>query len=223
MRIIPLSIYESRIKGQHMSVINIVDQANNVVGELTLPQQVFGEKVRSEILNQVVKAHLAAKRVGTKSVKTRSTIRGGGAKPWRQKGTGRARAGTNRSPLWTGGSVIHGPHPRDYTQKVNKKVKRLALRMALSSKLSEGKLMVVDKIDLTQPKTKEFTAVQNKLNLKNPLIVVSKKDRNLDLASRNVPKVHVISEEELHVYEILNHQELILTPEVVANLQQKLL
>lgn len=206
-----------------MSVINIVDQANNVVGELTLPQQVFGEKVRSEILNQVVKAHLAAKRVGTKSVKTRSTIRGGGAKPWRQKGTGRARAGTNRSPLWTGGSVIHGPHPRDYTQKVNKKVKRLALRMALSSKLSEGKLMVVDKIDLTQPKTKEFTAVQNKLNLKNPLIVVSKKDRNLDLASRNVPKVHVISEEELHVYEILNHQELILTPEVVANLQQKLL
>ena len=206
-----------------MSVINIVDQGNNVVGELTLPEQVFEEKVRSEILNQVVKAHLAAKRVGTKSVKTRSTIRGGGSKPWRQKGTGRARAGTNRSPLWAGGSVIHGPHPRDYTKKVNKKVNRLALRMALSSKLSEGELMIVDKFELTQPKTREFTKIQNELNLKNPLIVVPKKDRNLDLASRNVPKVDVISEEELHVYEILNHRELILTPEVVSNLHEKLL
>jgi len=205
-----------------MSVINIVDQTNNVVGELTLPASIFEQKVRSEILNQVVKAHLAAKRVGTKSAKTRSNIRGGGSKPWRQKGTGRARAGSNRSPLWTGGAVIHGPHPKDYTQKVNKKVKRLALKMALSSKLSEGNLMIVDKLEITQPKTKEFAQIQNKLNLKKPLIVVPKKDRNLDLASRNVPKAHVIAEDELHVYEILYYQELILTPEVVANLQERL-
>ncbi len=205
-----------------MSVINVVDQTNNVVDELTLPARVFEEKIRSEILNQVVKAHLAAKRVGTKSVKTRSSIRGGGSKPWRQKGTGRARAGSNRSPLWTGGAVMHGPHPRDYTQKVNKKVKRLAMRMALSSKLDEGNLLVVDKIEIPNPKTKEFVQIQNKLNLKKPLIVVPKKDKYLDLASRNIPKVRVISEDELHVYEILYYQELILTPEVVTNLQEKL-
>ena len=117
---------------------------------------------------------------------------------------------------------MHGPHPRDYTQKVNKKVKRLAMRMALSSKLDEGNLLVVDKIEIPNPKTKEFVQIQNKLNLKKPLIVVPKKDKYLDLASRNIPKVRVISEDELHVYEILYYQELILTPEVVANLHEKL-
>lgn len=215
-------IYESRIKGQGMSEISILDQSNNKVGVLELPERIFEHEIRSEIINQVVKAHLAAKRVGTNTVKTKSTIRGGGKKPWRQKGTGRARAGTNRSPLWPGGAVIHGPKPRDYHKKVNKKVKHLALRMTLSSKLAEGNLFVLDKIELTRAKTKDFADIQKKLDLKKPLIVVPKKGINLDLASRNIPYAKVINQQEMHVYEILKYRELILTPEVIESLQEVL-
>ncbi len=131
-----------------------------VVGEIELPDTIFNVEVKPGILNFVVKAHLAAKRVGTASVKTRSTIRGGGKKPWRQKGTGRARVGTIRSPLWVGGAVAHGPKPRDYSFKVNKKVKRLAMKMALSSKLQGQKLIIVDKLEVDEPKTKMFVKIK---------------------------------------------------------------
>jgi large subunit ribosomal protein L4 len=205
-----------------MPVVQIIDKQNNPVGELTLPEDIFSVDVRPEILHQVVKAQLAAKRAGTVGVKNRSKIRGGGRKPWRQKGTGRARAGTVRSPLWTGGAVTHGPQMRDYSVKVNKKVKRLALRMALSAKVAEQSLLIVDDMSMPSYKTKDFVQVQNALNLEKGLIVVSKKDNNLSLGSRNIPNVKVIEHNQLGVYDILNTNTLVLTPQVVEHLEERL-
>jgi large subunit ribosomal protein L4 len=199
-----------------------MDKQNTPVGEITLPDDIFNVPVRPEILHHVVKAQLAAKRAGTVGVKTRSQTRGGGRKPWRQKGTGRARAGSVRSPLWTGGAVTHGPTMRDYSIKVNKKVKRLAMRMALSSKLAEQCLVVVDDMTLNSHKTQDFVQVQKALKLEKGLIVVSKKDNNLSLGSRNVPGVKVIEGSQLGVYDILNTQILVVTPQVVEHLQGRL-
>lgn len=205
-----------------MTVVTIFDQEKNSVGELTLPAELFEVQVRPELLNLVVKAHNAAQRTGTVGVKTRSNIRGGGKKPWRQKGTGRARAGSNRSPLWTGGAVTHGPQSRSYDLKVNKKVRKLAMKMALSSKLADQSLIVLDKVELAAAKTRQFVQVQNRLDLKKALIVVPKRDMTLELASRNVPGVRVINQNELNVVDILKSHMLVVTPEVVENLQERL-
>ncbi|MDZ7760947.1 MAG: 50S ribosomal protein L4 [Desulfovermiculus sp.] len=205
-----------------MPVVQVLDKHNNPVGELSLPDEIFDVQVRPEILHQVIKAQLAAKRAGTVGVKTRSASRGGGRKPWRQKGTGRARAGSIRSPLWTGGAVTHGPQMRDYTLKVNKKVKRLAMRMALTSKLADNSLVVIDDMTLPSHKTKEFVSIQQALNLKKGLIVVSKKDNNLTLGARNVPGVKVIEGSQLGVYDILSYPRLVITPQVVEHLQERL-
>ncbi len=202
-----------------MATVNVLDQQKHVVGEIDLPEGIFAVEIKPQILHLVVKSQLAAKRAGTVGVKTRSIIRGGGRKPWRQKGTGRARAGSNRSPLWTGGAVTHGPVSRDYSLKVNRKVKRLALKMALSSKLAEGKLMVVDKFDISRPKTKEAVQIKNQLELKKALIVIAKKDNTLELAARNIPGIKLIYQEQLGVYDILNHEHLVLTPEVIEHIQ----
>jgi len=205
-----------------MPVVQIMDKTNSPVGEMSLPEEIFNVQVKPEILHQVVKAQLASKRAGTVGVKNRSQIRGGGRKPWRQKGTGRARAGSVRSPLWTGGAVTHGPQQRDYSLKINKKVKRLALRMALAAKLAEKSLIVVDDMSLASHKTREFAQVQKALDIEKGLIVVAKKDNNLSLASRNVPGVRVIADNQLGVYDILNTSLLIMTPQVVEHLQERL-
>ncbi len=205
-----------------MAVVTIFDQDKKAVGELNLPAELFEVEVRPELLNLVVKAHNAAQRTGTVAVKTRSTIHGGGKKPWRQKGTGRARAGTNRSPLWTGGAVTHGPQNRSYDLKVNKKVRKLALKMALSSKLASQSLIVLDKVELAEAKTRRFVELQKSLNLHKALIVVPKRDMTLELASRNVKGMRVIIQGELNVFDILKAQTLVVTPEVVENLQERL-
>ncbi len=201
---------------------DVRDQENNRVGDIQLPDDIFQVPIKPEVLHRMVKAHLAARRVGTASVKSRSTIRGGGAKPWRQKGTGRARAGTRRSPLWTGGAVTHGPSPRRYRIKVNKKFKRAALKMALSSKHQAQQLLVLDKLELDRPKTKAFLEVKNKLGLQKALIVIAKQDNNVELATRNIPGIQVIRENELNVYDILNFSQLILTTEAVETIQERL-
>ena len=205
-----------------MPVVQMMDKQNNPVGEVTLPDDIFDVPVRPEILHQVIKAQLAAKRAGTVGVKTRSQSRGGGRKPWRQKGTGRARAGSVRSPIWTGGAVTHGPQMRDYSMKVNKKVKRLAMRMALTSKLAEHSLVVVDDLTMSSHRTKDFVSLQKALNLEKGLIVVSKKDNNLTLGARNVPGVKVIEGSQLGVYDILSYHTLVITPQVVEHLQERL-
>lgn len=205
-----------------MAVVNIIDKEKNVLGDQALPSEIFEVEVRPELLNLVIKAHLAALRRGTVGVRTRSTVRGGGKKPWRQKGTGRARAGTIRSPLWKGGAVVHGPQSRGYDIKVNKKVKSLALKMALSSKVSEGKLVIVEDLTLDEPRTKKFIDLQRKIGIKKSLIVLAKQDNNLFLAARNIPQVKVILVSEINVYDILLYDELVLTKESIKNILERL-
>lgn len=205
-----------------MSAISLVDQYNNPVGEYELPEDIFNVPIKPEILNSVVKAHLASGRLGTVHYKTRSTIRGGGKKPWRQKGTGRARAGSVRSPLWPGGAIIHGPKPRAYDKKVNRKTKRLALKMALSGKLRDSELVLLNDLSLERPKTRDFTQIRSSLNLSKPLIVVAKKDTNLDLATRNIPDAKLISADNLNTYDILKYEHVVLTTEGVEKIKERL-
>ena len=193
-----------------MAVVKVYDQNKQEAGDVTLAPEVFEVAVRPEILHLVVRAQLAAKRAGTHMAKTRAYVSGGGAKPWRQKGTGRARAGSNRSPVWRGGAVIFGPQPRDYGFKVNKKIKKLALRMALSSRLAAGSLLVVKGIELPEAKTKLFAQVANTLGLDKALIIAPEETRNLVLSSRNLPGITLTTPEGLSVYEILKHKHLVL-------------
>ncbi|CCO25262.1 50S ribosomal protein L4 [Maridesulfovibrio hydrothermalis] len=205
-----------------MATITIYDQTNKEVGSMDLAPEVFEVPVKPEILHLVVRSQLAAKRSGTHATKTRGMKRGGGAKPWRQKGTGRARAGSTRSPLWRGGGTTFGPQPRDYSFKVNKKVRALALKMALTSKLSEEKLMVVKSIDLPEIKTKLFADVAETLGLYKALIVVKDADNKLLLSARNIPGIKLISADQLNVYDILRHRQVVMLENAAQDLQERL-
>ena len=200
----------------------VYSQDNQELGEIDLQENVFSVSVKPELMHQAVRAHHAAVRSGTVGVKNRALISGGGRKPWRQKGTGRARAGTGRSPLWRGGAIIHGPKARDYSIKLNKKVRRLALKMALSTKYAQDELQIVDKIELGQIRTKDFVNIKNNLGLKKPLIVTAEKSNNLELSARNVPGVEVITQDSINVYEILKHRELVMDKQAVEKLQERL-
>lgn len=205
-----------------MAVVKIYDQTKQEAGELTLPPEVFEVPVRPEILNLVVRSIRAAKRAGTHSTLTRSMMKGGGAKPWRQKGTGRARAGSNISPIWKGGAVAFGPQPRDYSFKVNKKVRSLAMRMALSARAYDQKLMVVKAIELPEAKTKHFASVAKALELKKALVVIPANDESLERSARNIPGITVVTPEQLNVYTILVHPQLVLLEGAVEPLTARL-
>lgn len=205
-----------------MAKLSIYDQNKKEVGNIELAPEIFEVEIRPEILQLVVRAQLAAKRSGTHAVKGRSSIRGGGRKPWRQKGTGRARAGSSRSPLWRGGAITFGPQPRSYEFKVNKKVRRLAMKMALSSRLSENKLMVVNAIDMPEVKTKAFADVKKTLGLEKALIVVKEADKNLALSARNIPGIKVIEADKLNVYDVLLYPELVMFEGAAADVQERL-
>jgi large subunit ribosomal protein L4 len=180
------------------------------VSQIELDEKVFGCEVKPHLLYEVVRMQLANRRRGTASTKNRALISGGGKKPWRQKGTGRARAGSIRSPLWRGGGTIFGPLPRDYSYRVNKKVRKLALCSALSSKLKENKLLVFEGFQLPEIKTKNFLKVLHQFDIESALIV---DDANLTLekSARNVPLVKVLRPEGLNVYDILRYENLIIT------------
>ena len=193
------------------------------VSEIDLADEIFNVPVKQHVLHEVVIMQLANRRAGTASTKGRSEVRGGGQKPYRQKGTGRARAGTRSSPLWRGGGVVFGPRPRSYAYKVPKKVRRQALKMALTSKLQDNALIVVDKLDLETVKTKPFVEVMEALRAKAALIVTDQKLENLELSSRNVPNVKVVRSEGLNVYDILKFQHLILLEPSVKQLEGRLL
>ncbi len=205
-----------------MAKLSIIDQNKKEVGNIELAPEVFEVEVRPEILQLVVRAQLAAKRAGTHATKNRALITGGGRKPWRQKGTGRARAGSSRSPLWRGGATTFGPQPRSYEFKVNKKVRKLAMKMALSSRLSEDKLMVVKSIDLPEIKTKAMAAVKQNLGLGKALIVVKEADKNLALSARNIPGLKVVEADKLNVYDVLLHPELVLLEGAAVDVQERL-
>ncbi|MEZ7197809.1 50S ribosomal protein L4 [Pseudodesulfovibrio karagichevae] len=205
-----------------MAKIQVVDQNNNKVGDFELAPEVFEVEIMPEILNQVVRAQRASQRQGTHATKTRGLKSGGGRKPWRQKGTGRARAGSTRSPLWRGGAVLFGPQPRDYAFKVNKKVRKLALKMALSSRVSEEKMTVVKSIDLAEIKTKAFAEVAQNLGLNKTLIVAKNADKNLEMSARNMPHIKVIEADKLNVYDVLLYPELVMFEAAAQDVQERL-
>ena len=193
-----------------MAQVTVYDQTKQEAGSVTLSPEIFEVPVRPEILNMVVRAQRAAARAGTHSTMTRSMMKGGGAKPFRQKGTGRARAGSNISPIWRGGAVIFGPQPRDYSFKVNKKVWKLALKMALSTRVAEQQLMVVKGISLPEVKTRHFAKVKTDLGFgKKTLVVATEQDEAVFLSARNIPGVLVLTPEQLNVYDVLNHPGLV--------------
>jgi large subunit ribosomal protein L4 len=206
-----------------MAVTEVYNTDNKKVGEVELNDALFGLEVKKHILHDVVKMQLANRRAGTASTKTRIEVRGGGAKPYRQKGTGRARAGTNNSPLWRGGGVTFGPKPRDYSYKLPKKVRRLGVRMALSARFSENNMLVLDGFDLADIKTKQFVEIMRKLNIENGLIVIAGKNENLEKSSRNVHGYKVIPADGLNVYDILLHRSLVLLQPCLGQLEERLL
>ncbi|MBD5607711.1 MAG: 50S ribosomal protein L4 [Desulfovibrio sp.] len=204
-----------------MATVKVYNQRKQESGEIALAPEVFEIEARPEILNFVVRSQMAARRAGTHSAKTRAQVSGGGNKPWKQKGTGRARAGSNRSPIWRGGAIIFGPQPRDYGFKVNAKIRALALRMALSSRLADDGLMVVDKIELDAPKTKLFAGVAKDLGLKKALIVLPSPNEELARASRNIPGLKMITAEQLNVWDILKREQLILMEDSVSLIEER--
>jgi large subunit ribosomal protein L4 len=193
-----------------MPKIDVYNTQNTKVSEIELDQGIFDDKVKEHLIYDMIRMQLANRRRGTASTKGRSEIRGGGRKPWRQKGTGRARAGTIRSPLWKGGGVVFGPKPRDFSIKLNKKMKKAAFRSVLTQKLREGDLIVLDELRLNETKTKAFLEVMATLGIDNALIVARDHDEKLFNSARNVPRVKVLPVEGLNVFDILKYKKLIL-------------
>ena len=204
-----------------MATIKVYDQEKQEVGSVELAPEVFEVEARPEILNLVVRAQRAAQRAGTHKAKTRAFVSGGGVKPWKQKGTGRARAGSNRSPIWRGGAIIFGPLPRDYSFKVNSKVRSLAMRMALSSRVAGNNLLVVKGINLPDGKTKNFAKVAKTLGLTLALVVAPEMTENLDRSSRNLPNVTLTTPDRLSVYEILKNKQLVLLQDAIAPVEAR--
>ena len=205
-----------------MSSMKVLNMAGAEVGTVELNDEIFGITPNPVAVHEVVKNHLANCRQGTQSALTRAEVSGGGRKPWRQKGTGRARAGSNRSPVWRGGAILFGPQPRKYDFKVNKKIRKLALRMALSSRLAGDNLLVVKGFDLPEAKTKVFAKIAGNLGLSKALIIAPEESRNLVLSSRNLPGITLTTPDQLSVYEILKHKQLVLLEGAVEPVETRL-
>jgi large subunit ribosomal protein L4 len=203
-----------------MSQVELINKENKSVGKVELPDDIFGVKVNKELLYEVVHNHLANKRQGNAATKTKGLISGGGKKPYKQKGTGRARAGSNRSPLWRGGGTIFGPQPRDYSFRLPKKAKWLALSSALAAKFADNEVVIIDDLSLTEPKTKAVKSMLKGLGLDNVLIIVPEKNGNLELAARNIPRVNIARVSELNVYSILAHKQILILKDAVERLKE---
>jgi len=203
-----------------MSETELINKENKSVGKIELPDDIFGVKVNKELLYEAVHNHLANKRQGNAATKTKGLISGGGKKPYRQKGTGRARAGSNRSPLWRGGGTIFGPLPRDYSYKLPKKARWLALSTALAAKFKDNEVVIIDDFSVDEPKTKKVMSMLDGMGLKNVLIIVPEKNRNLELAARNIPGVNVSRVSELNVYSVLAHEKLLIVKDAIERLKE---
>ncbi len=206
-----------------MAVCDVVNTSAEKVAEVEVKDELFAVEVKPWILHDVVCMQRANRRGGNASTKTRGQVRGGGAKPWRQKGTGRARAGTKNSPIWRGGGVTFGPRPRDYSYKLPKKVRRLALRMALSARLNEGNLVIVDQFNMDAPKTKEFVGVMKNFDFDNCLIVADTDNENIRLSARNAVGYKVLPVAGLNVYDILKYPKLMLMQSSLEQLEARLM
>ncbi|MBW1958639.1 MAG: 50S ribosomal protein L4 [Deltaproteobacteria bacterium] len=206
-----------------MAVVNVINSKAQKVSQIDLVDNIFNVPVKGSVLHEVVTMQLARRRSGSAAVKHRSDVKGSGRKLFRQKGTGRARRGDIKSPLLRGGGSTFGPDPRSYAYKVPKKVRRLALKMALSSKLKEEKLLVLNELEFDEIKTREFVKVMNALNTKNALIVTEKKNENLELSARNVPQIKVLRVEGLNVYDILKYKNVVLLESSIKSIEGRLL
>jgi large subunit ribosomal protein L4 len=203
-----------------MPKIDVLNIKGEKVDEITLSDEIFGIEPNEAVVHQVVVAQLANKRQGTQSAKTRSEVRGGGRKPWRQKGTGRARTGSLRNPLFTGGGMIFAPKPRDYTQQVNKKMRRLAMKSVFASKYNAQELIVLDKLEMQEPKTKEMVAILKALNAPKALIVLDKKDENVVRSASNIQKVQTSLVNTMNTYDMLKYDQLILTVDSLKKIEE---
>lgn len=206
-----------------MAILDVIDSKGEKVTQIDLPDSIFNVPIKLNILHEVVKMQLASKRAGTASVKHRSDVKGSGKKLFRQKGTGRARRGDIKDPLLRGGGSIFGPDPKSYAYKVPKKVRRMALKMALSSKFKENELLLLNGFDLKQIKTKEFLRIMEALSVTNGLIITDKKDEKLELSSRNVPGIKVLKSQGLNVFDILKYKNLILLESSLKEIEGRLL
>lgn len=203
-----------------MSTVSVYNMEGSEVGTIELSDDVFGVEVNEHLVHMAVTAQLAAKRQGTQSAKNRSEVRGGGRKPWRQKGTGHARQGSTRAPQWTGGGMVFPPKPRDYSMKLNKKEKKLALKSALTSRVNENKFIVVDELAFEQPKTKEFVNVLNNLNVSKALVVLGDNDENKVKSARNVKDVKTAQTNTINVYDILKYDTVVIEKAAVEAIEE---
>ena len=203
-----------------MSNVSVYNMEGNEVGTLELNDAVFGVEVNEHLVHMAVVRQLANKRQGTQKAKTRSEVRGGGRKPWRQKGTGHARQGSTRSPQWTGGGVVFAPTPRDYSFKLNKKEKRAALKSALTSRVVENKFVVVDELKLDEIKTKKFVEVLKNLNVEKALVVLNDMDEKVIASAANIPTVKTTQTNELNVFDVLKYDTVVVTKAAVATIEE---
>ena len=203
-----------------MANVSVYNIEGKEVGSIELNDAVFGVEVNEHLVHMAVVNQLANNRQGTQSAKTRSEVSGGGRKPWRQKGTGHARQGSTRSPQWTGGGVVFAPKPRDYSFKMNKKEKRIALLSALSSKVADNKIVVLDAFNLDEVKTKKFAEVMSNLKVDKALVVIEGENRNVVLSGRNIPTVKVSATNEINTYDVLKYETLVVTKAAVEKLEE---
>lgn len=203
-----------------MANVSVFNMEGSEVGKIDLSDAIFGVEINEHLVHMAVKNQLANNRQGTQKAKTRSEVRGGGRKPWKQKGTGHARQGSTRSPQWTGGGVVFAPVPRDYSFKMNKKEKRIALCSALTSRVNDNKLMVLDKLELESAKTKEFAKVMGNLKAEKALVVIADNDSNVVLSARNIPDVKMVSPSTINVFDILKYDKLILTQDAAKKIEE---
>lgn len=205
-----------------MSKVQVFNKSGKKVSEITVPKEIFEAPVKEYLMHEAVVNYLANQRRGTASTKTKSEIRGGGRKPWRQKGTGRARAGSIRSPLWRKGGTTFGPKPRDYSYSIPKKVKKNALISALSLKFAESQLYVLDSLDFENAKTREGAKLLEILNLDSALIVDTQENKNLILSVRNIPSVKVVDYKQVHIFDVLNFRSLVFTQKAFESFVEKM-
>ena len=204
-----------------MPTVAIYDIANKKVGDLELKENIFGVEMNAGLVHQAVVMQLASQRLGNHATKTRSMVRGGGRKPWKQKGTGRARSGSTRSPIWVGGGTVFGPSPRSYAFSMPRKQRRLAIMCALSDKVANGEIVVLDSINFDAPKTKEVVKMLESFSVDNKaLIVTADYAENVDKSSRNIPGVKTINTIGLNVFDILNADKLFITKDAIARIEE---
>ena len=203
-----------------MANVSVYNMEGKEVGNIELNDAVFGVNVNEHLVHMAVVQHLANKRQGTQKAKTRSEVSGGGRKPWRQKETGHARQGSIRAPQWKGGGMVFAPVPRDYSFKLNKKEKRAALKSALTSRVNENKLIVVDELKFDEIKTRNFKAVMDNLKVNKALVVVGERNENAYMSSRNLPQINLLVADSINVYDILKGDTLVLTRDAVAKIEE---